>query len=88
MDIRRSRWTTSLTTSLRFQHSEDSRSQFKGAVGHCAIVLVVSDLVLAQNGARQPADLDSADRLRASMDVRRSGTNADDRLPLASLGRV
>jgi hypothetical protein len=32
--------------------------------------------------------LDSAGRLRATMGVRRSGTNADDRLPIASLGRV
>ena len=36
----------------------------------------------------QPADLDSAGRLRASMGACRSRTNADDRLPLASLGRV
>ena len=34
----------------------------------------------------QPADLDSADQLHASMDACRSRTNADDRLPLASLG--
>jgi hypothetical protein len=45
-------------------------------------------LCFAHIGARQPADLDSVGRLRASMGVRRSGTNADDRLPLASLGRV
>src|SRR5882672_7440260 len=37
---------------------------------------------------QSPAELDSAGRLRASMGVRRSGTNADDRLPHASLGRV
>jgi len=36
----------------------------------------------------QPADLDSAGRLRASMGACRSRTNADDRLPRASLGRV
>src|SRR6516164_7892893 len=36
----------------------------------------------------QLADLDSAGRLRASMGACRSRTNADDRLPLASLGRV
>ena len=37
---------------------------------------------------QSPTDLDSAGRLRASMGVRRSGTNADDRIPLASLGRI
>src|SRR6516165_5577174 len=36
----------------------------------------------------QLADLDSAGRLRASMGACRSRTNAEDRLPLASLGRV
>jgi hypothetical protein len=36
----------------------------------------------------QPADLVSAGRLRPSIGVRRSRANADDRLPLASLGRV
>src|SRR5438270_3273134 len=36
----------------------------------------------------QPADLDSAGRPRASMDACRSRTNANDRLPRASLGRV
>jgi hypothetical protein len=36
----------------------------------------------------QPADLDSAGRPHASMGACRSRTNADDRLPLASLGRV
>src|SRR5205085_1139455 len=35
-----------------------------------------------------PADLDSAGRPRASMGACRSRTNADDRLPLASLGPV
>src|SRR6516225_6135423 len=35
-----------------------------------------------------PADLDSAGRPRASMGAYRSRTNADDRLPLASLGPV
>src|SRR5262249_1641674 len=35
-----------------------------------------------------PADLNSVGRLRASMGACRSRTNADDRLPLASLGRV
>src|SRR5215831_1081216 len=37
---------------------------------------------------KQTADLDSAGRLRAPMGACRSRTNADDRLPLASLGRV
>src|SRR5262245_13098011 len=36
----------------------------------------------------QPADLDSAGRLRGSMGACRSRRNADDRLPLASLGPV
>src|SRR4029078_13046686 len=36
----------------------------------------------------RPADLDSADRPRASMGACLSRTNADDRLPLASLGPV
>src|SRR6188472_2897705 len=36
----------------------------------------------------QPADPDSAGRLRARMGACRSRMNADDRLPLASLGRV
>src|SRR6201997_4476741 len=36
----------------------------------------------------QPADLGSADWLHASMGACRSRTNADDRLPRASLGRV
>src|SRR5262245_18234628 len=39
-------------------------------------------------GATEPADLDSAGRLRASMGACRSRTNADDRLPRASLGCV
>src|SRR3954471_15584058 len=42
----------------------------------------------AHIGARQPVGLDSAGRLRASIGVRPSGTNADNRLPLASFGRV
>jgi len=45
-------------------------------------------LVPCSHRRSQPADLDSAGRLRASTGVRRSGTNADDRLPLASFGRV
>src|SRR5262252_3701629 len=36
----------------------------------------------------QPTDLHSADRLHASMGTCRSLTNADDRLPRASFGRV
>src|SRR5262245_5910694 len=48
------------------------------------------DICAFMSGAdrTQPADLDSAGRLRASMDACRSRTNADDRLPRASLGRV
>src|SRR3954447_8332328 len=42
----------------------------------------------AHIGARQPVGLDSAGRLHASIGVLPSGTNADDRLPLASFGRV
>jgi hypothetical protein len=53
-----------------------------------APTLTQGRLRLAHIGARQPADPDSAGRLRASIGVRRLGTNADDRLPLASLGRV
>src|SRR5213595_1011359 len=36
----------------------------------------------------QPADLDSAGRLHASMGACRSRTNADDRLPADPLGRI
>src|ERR1051326_7218300 len=42
----------------------------------------------ARGRRTQPADLDSAGRPRASMGACRSRTNADDRLPLASLGPV
>ena len=45
-------------------------------------------LSVAAADRKQPADLDSAGRLRAPMGACRSRTNADDRLPLASLGRV
>src|SRR5262249_11437625 len=45
-------------------------------------------LSVAAADRKQPADLDSASRLRAPMGPCRSRTNADDRLPLASLGRV
>src|SRR5262249_39659114 len=44
-------------------------------------------LRIVTNGT-QPADLDSAGWPRASMDACRSRTNADNRLPLASLGPV
>src|SRR5262245_51042281 len=42
----------------------------------------------ARGRRTQPADLDSAGGPRASMGACRSRTNADDRLPLASLGAV
>src|SRR5262245_7874504 len=42
----------------------------------------------ANKARTQPAVLDSADRLDAAMGLCRSRTNADDRLPRASLGRV
>jgi len=45
-------------------------------------------LCLAHVGARQRRTWDSAGRLRASMGVRRQGRTRDDRLSLASLGRV
>src|SRR5262252_155838 len=45
-------------------------------------------LSVAAADRKQTADLDSAGRLRAPMGACRSRTNADDRLPLASLGRV
>src|SRR5215472_5479341 len=48
---------------------------------------VVSQVAPGGSDRTQPADLDSADRLHASMGAR-SRTNADDRLPRASLGRV
>src|SRR6266478_5385633 len=42
----------------------------------------------ARGRRTQPAALDSAGRPRASIGACRSRTNADDRLPLASLGPV
>src|SRR5438445_2267800 len=53
----------------------------QGAWAHSQVALGGADRT-------QPADLDSAGRPRASMGACRSRTNADDRLPLASLGPV
>src|SRR5499427_5119666 len=49
---------------------------------------MVPQVALGGADRAQPADLDSAGRLRASMGACRSRTNADDCLPVASLGRV
>jgi len=49
--------------------------------------LAARTVVVLTNGARAYG-LGNAARLRASMGVGRSGTNADDRVPLASPGRI
>src|SRR5262252_6139643 len=49
---------------------------------------VVPQVALDGADRTQPADLDSAGRPPASMGAGRSRTNADDCLPVASLGRV
>src|SRR5215470_2530489 len=49
---------------------------------------VVPQVALGGADRTPPADLDSAGRPRASMGACRSRTNADDCLPVASLGRV
>src|ERR1700756_2039603 len=50
--------------------------------------MVVSQVAPGASDRTKPADLDSAGRPRASMGGCRSRANADDRLPLASLGPV
>src|SRR5258707_15051765 len=49
---------------------------------------VVSQVAPGASDGTQPADLDSAGRPRASIGACRSRTNADNRLPPASLGPV
>src|SRR5438105_7829485 len=50
--------------------------------------MMIFSSVICLFAALEPADLGSAGRPRASMGACRSRTNADDRLPLASLGPV
>src|SRR5499427_2551134 len=54
----------------------------------CQRPWVVSQVTLGGVDRMQPADLDSADRPRASMGACCSRTNADDRLPADPLGRI
>src|SRR3954463_9510978 len=49
---------------------------------------IVSQVALGASDRSQPTDLDSAGRPSASTGACRSRTNADDRLPRASLGRI
>src|SRR3954465_5006455 len=60
-----------------------------GSIDSGLIALNVKAMALAGRADRtQPADLNSAGRLRAPMWACRSRTNADDRLPLDARGRV
>src|SRR5690349_19699262 len=55
---------------------------------HSQRAWIVSQVAPGVSDGTQPADLDGAGRPRESIGACRSRTNADDRLPRASLGRV
>src|SRR5262249_7190940 len=70
--------------SLCWKCCRDGARSTSNARGHG----VVSQVAPGGSDRTQPADLDSAGRPRASIGACRSRSNADDRLPLASLGPV